>query len=85
MPLMRIFFASGMKDVPPRRKKVTLLEAEIVKWFRSENKLIPLVDIQAHFSDSSKEEVKAALDRLCEKGILYGGEKFILDMYALCR
>ena len=28
---------------------------------------------------------KAALDNLCAKGILYGGEKFILDMYALCR
>lgn len=83
MTLMRIFFASGMRDVPPRRVKVTPLESEIVKWFRSHDKLIPLEDIQAHFSDSSKAEVKAALDNLCAKGILYGGEKFILDMYAL--
>lgn len=83
MTLMRIFFASGMRDVPPRRVKVTPLESEIVKWFRSHDKLIPLEDIQAHFSDSSKAEVKAALDNLCAKGILYGGEKLILDMYAL--
>ncbi len=83
MPLMRIFFASGMKDVPPRRVKVTPLEAEIVKWFQTHDKLVPLLDIRIHFSDSSKEEVKAALDNLCAKGILYGGEEFILDMYAL--
>lgn len=83
MPLMRIFFASGMRDVPPRRAKVTPLESEIVKWFRFHDKLIPLEDIRAPFLDSSKDEVKAVLDNLCAKGILDGGERIILDLYGL--
>jgi hypothetical protein len=64
-------------------RKLTVLETEIVKWFRPEDRLTPLENIQAHFSHCSKAEVKTALDSLCEKGILYGGEQFIFDLYGL--
>ena len=81
--LMMEFFASGMEEVPAPKIKLTGLEAEIVTWFREDDQLKPLKDILARFSDHPASEVQAALDSLCEKGVLYGGEKFILNLYGL--
>lgn len=83
MNLMADFFASDMEEVPAPRIKLTGLEAEIVEWFQADDQLRPLREIQAHFSHKTKTEVKAALDNLCEKGILYGGENIIGNMYGL--
>ena len=83
MNLMVEFFNSDLEEVPAPKIKLVGLEAEIVSWFQSDDQLRPLRDIQAHFSHKSKAEVKAALDSLCEKGILYGGENIIGNMYGL--
>ena len=83
MNLMVEFFNSDLEDVPAPKIKLVGLEAEIVSWFQSDDQLHPLKNIQAHFSNKSKTEVKAALDSLCEKGILYGGENIIDDMSGL--
>ena len=83
MNLMVDFFNSDLEEVPAPRVKLTGLEAEIVEWFQADDQLRPLRDIQAHFAHRSKSEVKNALDSLCEKGILYGGENIIGNMYGL--
>lgn len=83
MNLMAEFFAGDMEEVPAPRVKLTGLEAEIVEWFQSDDQLRPLREIQAHFPRYPRQEVKAALDCLCQKGILYGGENFVGNMYGL--
>ena len=82
MNLMAAFIDSGLESVPSPRVKLSGLEAEIVEWFRTDDQLRPLADIQAHFPGRSKAEVKTALDSLCSKGLIYGGEH-ILNMYGL--
>lgn len=59
------------------------LAEQIVAWFQEENTLVPLADIQAHFSSYNKQEVKRVLDMLRREDILYGGENIIGNMYGL--
>lgn len=61
----------------------TQLEAEIVAWFRSDDQLHPLAEIQEKFSHVPEAELQEALDSLCQLGILYGGKTMILDLYGL--
>lgn len=63
--------------------KANSLAEEIVTWFKSDDQLRPLADIQAHFSTHSKAEVKKTLDMLCNEDVIYGGENMIGDMYGL--
>lgn len=63
--------------------KANSLAEEIVAWFKSDDQLRPLADIQAHFSTHSKAEVKKTLDILCNEDVLYGGENMIGNMYGL--
>lgn len=83
MNLLALFMQSGLEEVPAPQIKLTGLEAEITKWFKSDDQLRPLNDIVAHFPDKSKAEVKSACDSLCEKGVLYGGDNIIGSMYGL--
>lgn len=55
----------------------------MVEWFKSDDQLRTLNDIVAHFPGKSKSEVKSALDSLCDKGILYGGDNIAGCMYGL--
>lgn len=66
-----------------REIQVTQLQADIVKWFRSDDTLHPLVEIQEKFSHVSEAELREALDSLCALGVLYGGETMIMDLYGL--
>lgn len=82
MSLLAAFFASGAEEVPKPKIRLTGLEAEIVQWFREDDTLHSLDDIQSHFYGCSKVEVKRALDSLCDKGVLYGGEN-MMGLYGL--
>lgn len=81
--LLGEFLSSDLEEVPAPKIKLTGFEAEIVRWFQSCDTLIPLKEIQSHFSHKSKSAVKAALDSLCKKNILFGGENIINDLYGL--
>lgn len=82
MSLLVEFANSGEENVPAPQITLTGLEAEIVRWFGQEDQLRSVNDIHAHFSHKSKTEVDAALESLCEKNILYGGEN-MMNMYGL--
>lgn len=58
-------------------------EGELLQIFIEEDTMIPLSDIQARFPHKTKSEVKAALDGLCEKGVMLGGDNFINCLYGL--
>ena len=84
MTLLTDFIQSDEKEVTTTRKvQLTDLEAEIVHWFQEEDTGYPLKNIQAHFSDRSKKEVQKALDGLVDKGIIWGGDNIIENMYFL--
>ena len=71
MTLIADFFAGEAEEVPQPSVRLTGLESEIVEWFRANDELKKLKDIQSHFSGKSKTEIQTALDSLCEKEILY--------------
>ena len=81
--LLADFMSSGLESVPAPLVKLTKLESDIVDWFRSDDQLRPLDDIVAHFPGRLRSEIKEALDSLCDKGILYGGENIVFNMYGL--
>lgn len=83
MNLMVDFFSSDLEEVPCPKIGLTRQEAEIVDWFLSDDQLRSLTDIQKHFPDKSRAELKRLLDGLCQKGILYGGDNFVGCMYGL--
>jgi hypothetical protein len=83
MNLLALFMQSGLQEVPAPQIKLTSFEAEITKWFKSDDQLRPLNDIVAHFPGKSKAEVKAACDSLCDKGVLFGSDTAIGCMYCL--
>lgn len=83
MNLLADFIQSGQEEVPAPKIRLTGLEADIVKWFQSDDQLRPLNDIVAHFPDKSRSEVQKALDSLVDKGVLYGGANIIGHMYGL--
>ena len=47
------------------------LETEIVNWLKEYINMLPLKDIQSHFSGISNNKIQYALDRLTNKGILF--------------
>ena len=83
--LMGEFFNSDDEDVPPQRATVEVsdLQMKIIKWLKTDNMMYPLADIQKHFSSESPTAVKNAMQDLEKKGIVYGGERFINNMYGL--
>lgn len=83
MNLMMEFFNSDLEEVPRPKIRLTGQEAEIVEWFKSDDQLRSLADIQKRFPNKSRAELKRTLDGLCQKGILYGGDQFIGCMYGL--
>ncbi|MBR3818136.1 MAG: hypothetical protein IKJ41_03215 [Clostridia bacterium] len=83
MNLMVDFFMGDTEEVPAPKIKPAGLDAEIAQWFQDDNTLKGLNDIQAHFSHKSKTEVEEALDRLCEKGVLYKVDTLVGKMYGL--
>ncbi len=83
MNLLIDFMQSGAEEVTSSQICLTDLEAEIVSWFREDDTLHSLKEIQAHFSSKSKIEVQKALDNLVDRGILYGGANIAGNMYAL--
>ncbi len=83
MSLLVDFIQSGAEEVPAPQIRLTGFEAEIVSWFKQNDTLHPLDEIQAHFYTKSKNEVKKTLDSLVDKGILYGGDNIIYCMYGL--
>lgn len=83
MNLLADFFNSGMQEVPTPKIKLTGLEAKIFEWLHGNDELKTLEEIQIHFSQENKSEVKVALERLCDKGILYSVETFVGKMYGL--
>ena len=83
MSLLSLFIQSGLESVPAPTIRLEGLEAEIVRWFKSDDTLRPLKEIVEHFSDYSENDVKEALDSLCDKGIMYGGEDIVGCMYGL--
>lgn len=83
MNLMMEFFNSDLEEVPRPKIRLTGQESEIVEWFKSDDQLRPLADIQKRFPNKSRTELKNVLDGLCQKGILYGGDRFVGCMYGL--
>ena len=83
MNLLADFIQSGQEVVPAPKIRLTGLEADIVKWFQSDDQARPLNDIVAHFSGKSRGEVQKALDSLVDKGVLYGGSNIIGHIYGL--
>lgn len=77
------YFQSGEENLSTQSTPLTGLESEIVEWFRKEDTLHPFKEIQTHFSKKSKAEIKKALDNLSEKGVIYGGENIVGNMYGL--
>lgn len=77
------FIQSGQNEASASKVRLTGIEAEIVCWFREKNEMYALEDIKKHFYDCPPTEVQRALDRLVEKGIIYGGANFIGNMYGL--
>ena len=77
------FIQSGQNEASASKVRLTGIEAEIVCWFREKNEMYALEDIKKHFYDCPPSEVQRALDRLVEKGIIYGGANFIGNMYGL--
>lgn len=71
MNLMMDFFSSDLEEVPRPKIRLTSQEAEIVSWFKSDDQLRPLADVQKRFPGKSRAELKGVLDGLCQKGILY--------------
>lgn len=84
MNLLADFMESGQEEVPAQRVRLTGIEAEMVCWFRENNEMYNLQTIKKHFSDCPPSEVQRALDRLVEKGVVYGGANFIDNLYGLC-
>lgn len=83
MNLLADFFESGLEEVPAPGIKLTGLEAEIAEWFQSDDELRKFEDIQSHFPCESAEDLKDALDSLCDKGVLYNVDSFVGSMYGL--
>ncbi len=83
MNLLADFIQSGQEEVPAPKIRLTGLEAEIVSWFKEDDTLHPLKEIQSHFAGKSNSEIQQALDSLVDKGILYGGANIINNMYGL--
>ncbi len=79
--LLAGFFQSGMEEVPAQKIGLSGLEGEIVRWYKEDDKLRPLNEIQEHFSSRSDDEVQAALDSLVEKDILMCAETIVGKMY----
>lgn len=77
------FIQSGQNEASASKVRLTGIEAEIVCWFREKNEMYALEDIKKYFYDCPPSEVQRALDRLVEKGIIYGGANFIGNMYGL--
>lgn len=59
------------------------LEAEIYRWFKTNNELKQIDDIYDYFSFYSSYEVKSALNRLCNKDVLYNVDTYVGNMYGL--
>lgn len=83
MNLIVDFGNSGLESIPAPRIRVSGLEAEIAGALKADSELCFLRDIQAHFPNRSEGEVKRALDRLCEEGVLSRVETFAGAMYVL--
>lgn len=79
--LLAGFFQSGMEEVTAQKIGLSGLEGEIVRWYKEDDKLRPLNEIQEHFSNRSIDEVQAALDSLVEKDILMCAETIVGKMY----
>lgn len=83
MNLLAEFIQSGMESVPEPEIQLSGLEAEIVKLLEADDSLMSLNNILKHFSGRSKSDVQAALDSLCEKGVLYCVNSMVGNMYGL--
>lgn len=91
MNLLGVFFESGLEEVPAPLVRLTDLEAEIVEWMQEDDKLVsldkPMVDnppVTEQFPDYTRDELERALDGLCEKGIAYKSDAFVIgEFYAL--
>lgn len=83
MNLLALFMQSESEVVPTPQTRLVGLEAEIYNLFKSKNKMISLNEVATHFPDKSKTEIKTALDSLCDKAILFGGENFAGCRYGL--
>ena len=69
------------EEAPDPEAGLTGLDAAIAAWFRENDRLHPLDEIIEQFSDHPAEAVQAALERLCEQEILYGGAHIINHSY----
>lgn len=69
------------EEAPDPESELTGLDAAIAAWFRENDRLHPFDEITARFSDWPEEEVQAALERLCELEILYGGPHLFNHSY----
>lgn len=78
------FFKSGLESVPVVEEDVEIdeLESKILEYIKPDTGY-PFNKICKKFKEYSEEELKDALDNLCEKGILYGGEQFFDCTYFL--
>ena len=83
MNLMVDFFQGDQESVPAPKVRLKGLEAEIVKWFRDEDRLIAFDEICDHFPDRSRDEVRGALDSLVDRGLMIDGRANMFDLYGL--
>ena len=82
MNLLKCFFDSGMEEVPVPTIELKGLEATIFKYFDKEVPLETFEQICEKFPKEDTKEVKRALDKLVEDGLLYTTDTFIGKTYA---